>query len=225
LIENEALRWSMAAALAAATVYCGFRAGSKSPVVMRVNYGLHALMTAAMIAMLAHGWEWPLLPQILVFTLAAWWFAVQAAASWAEPGTRRGRPGRPGRRKCLYDALMMAAMAYMLAVMQLGATAAASGLQAPDVFAVQGTHHPAAAGASRVTLPAAPDWTSQATLVLAVAFAAACILWAARLVKSLGGGSAPSSSSSRGRALRSADMGSELVSATAMAAMFAALAA
>jgi Domain of unknown function (DUF5134) len=215
-------RWSLATALAAATIYCGFRAGSRSALVIRMNYGLHALMTAAMIAMLVHGGEWPLLPQILVFALAAWWFAVQAAATRAGTGTR---PGRPGRGKCLYDALMMAATAYMLAVMRLASPAASSGLQTPGVFAVQGAHHPGGAGALHVTFPATPDWTSQAAPVLAVAFAAACVLWAACLVKSLGGGSAPSSPPSRRRALRSADLGSELVGAGAMAAMFAALAA
>lgn len=222
MIANEALRWSLAAALAAATIYCGLRAGSKLRLVIRVNYCLHALMTAAMIAMLVHGWEGPPLPQILAFALGAWWFTVQAAASIAAPGTR---PGRPRRGKCFYDAMMMAAMAYMLAVAQFTATAASSGLQAPETFAFRGAHHPGGAGALRVTFPATPDWTSQAALVLAVAFAAACVLWAARLVKSLGDSSAPSSPLSRTRAFRSADLGSELVSAIAMASMFAALAA
>jgi hypothetical protein len=58
-----------------------------------VNYGLHALMTLSMIGMLFHGWEWLRLPQILAFTLAAWWFAVQAAATRALQGSGTAKQG------------------------------------------------------------------------------------------------------------------------------------
>jgi CHASE2 domain-containing sensor protein len=78
LIEDEVLRFCITAALSATTAYCAFRAGSKSPMVVRVNNALHTLMTLAMIAMLFPGWDWPLLPQLLAFALAAWWFTGHA---------------------------------------------------------------------------------------------------------------------------------------------------
>jgi hypothetical protein len=222
LIDNELFRWAMTAALSAATVYCAFRAGGRSPIPLRVNYGLHGLMTTAMTGMLLHGRDWPLLPQVLVFGLAAWWFAVQAAS----PQAKQGKPQqRQGRGKCLYDALSMTAMAYMLAAAQFAGTEKASGSPEPAALVVQGPHHAAEMAARPATLAAAHDWTSQATVVLAVVFAAACLLWAARLVDSLGAGALPPSAlQKRRRMLRLADLGNELVSASAMAVMFAVLA-
>jgi hypothetical protein len=115
--------------LSAATAYCAFQAGSKSPMVVRVNYALHALMTLAMIAMLFHGWDWPLLPQLLAFALAAWWFTVQASSTLAQHAIHRG--GHP-RGKSLHDAFVMAAMGVMLAAPQFAGTPPTSHRYAPS---------------------------------------------------------------------------------------------
>jgi hypothetical protein len=232
LIEDEVLRFGMTAALSAATVYCAFRAGSKSPMIVRVNYALHALMTLAMIGMLFHGWNWPLLPQLLAFALGTWWFTVQASSSRARPGIRRG--SQP-RSKSLYDALFMAAMVFMLATPEFAGTQSTPGSNAHGGSAAsvgQGTNHGAGAADGPVTLPATDDrtsaanWTGAVTSALAIVFAVACVLWAVRLVRSTGSGfPTPSAPFSRGRALRFADLGNEFVSAWAMAIMFAVLAA
>jgi hypothetical protein len=131
--------------LSAATAYCAFQAGSKSPMVVRVNYALHALMTLAMIAMLFHGWDWPLLPQLLAFALAAWWFTVQASSTLAQHAIHRG--GHP-RGKSLHDAFVMAAMGVMLAAPQFA-----------------GTHAADVAQVCPVALPTTNDWTGAASMI------------------------------------------------------------
>jgi len=50
LIEGEGLRFSITAALSAATACCASRAGSKSPMVVRVNCGRHVRVSGGMIA-------------------------------------------------------------------------------------------------------------------------------------------------------------------------------
>jgi hypothetical protein len=239
LIADEALRWAMTAVLLAATLYSGFRASRKSALAVRVDHGLHAVMMAAMILMLAPGVQWPVLPQILVFVLAAWWFLIQAAS--AQPA-RSGEPAFAGRGLPLYDALSMAAMAYMIVAMDLrgghGAGTEAAGIQG------QAEHH----GGATVALPmpaSGQEWSGQPATVFAVAFGLAGVFWAARVLRQLRLGSAvlPGSPApgfpdrrpppgllsvrrySAGRAPESGDALLGLIGAVSMAAMFTVLAA
>lgn len=85
-------------------------------VVLAVSHGLHVVMSADMIAM---AWPWwdhiPWLPQVLFFGLATVWFLVLWALSLKNTAitTTLGHP--PSHQ--FMHALMMAAMAWMVAVM------------------------------------------------------------------------------------------------------------
>lgn len=171
-------------------------------------------MMTAMVLMLVPGLQWPALPQVFVFGLAAWWFVLRAVSRSPAPGSgpnvpeqpglgrRGGQSGRPG---LLYHALTMAAMAFMPAAMDVRSA------HGPDAAGVlgQAAHH---GGASLAGLPL-PDqvWGSQAALVLAVAFGLAAAVWAVFLLRFHHG-------RDRGGTVL------ELVGAASMAVMFAALA-
>lgn len=149
-----------------------------------------------MVLMVVPGLQWPALPQILLFGLAAWWFVLRAVA-WrpapagmhapaASPG--RGRAERAGRGSLLYDALTMAAMAYMLVAMDLhgayGTLAVSDAAGIPD----QAPHHagPAVALSLPGALPVAEQgWVSQSAVVLALAFGLAGAVWCLLLFRRL----------------------------------------
>ena len=209
MIENGVLHWGLTALLLAASLYAAFRAGRKSPSDTRVGFGLHAAMMAAMVLMLAPGLRWPALPQLLFFGLAAWWFVLRAVSR--RPGHIRPA-GRATRAILLYHALTMAAMAYMLTTMDVhgGQGPEAAGVEAAGMG--QTAHHGGAALAG-LPLPGPNQaWSSQAALVLAVAFGLAAAVWAVFLLRSL-----------KGR--DPGDTVLELVSAASMSVMFSALAA
>ncbi|MHA7221974.1 DUF5134 domain-containing protein [Arthrobacter sp. RHLT1-20] len=218
MIADEALRWAMAALLLGAASYAAFRAGRNRAPAVRVDYGLHALMMTAMILMLFPGVSGPALPQILVFVLAAWWFVIRAAAlpPHGSEGVAGADPGHSGRGRHLYNALAMAATAYMLAAMDLSRAhgAEAGGAGAGGVPG-QTAHHIGAAG--WLPLPGSgQDWSSRPALILAVVFGAAGAAWAVHLLRGL----RPHALRGRGRG----DTILELVGAASMAVMFAALA-
>lgn len=229
MIENDLLRWGLAAPLLAASLYAAFRAGRTSPPAIRAGFGLHAAMMTAMVLMLVPGLQWPALPQVFVFGLAAWWFVLRAVSRrpgphWWPPEPVAGPPvperpghGRPdgqsGRGGLLYHALTMAAMAYMPAAMDVRSAHGpeAAGVEAAGILG-QAAHH---GGAPLAGLPMqGPNqvWVSQVALVLAVAFGLAAAVWAVFLLRSHTG---------RDRG----GTGLELVGAASMAVMFAALAA
>ena len=133
MIAGEALRWALLALLLAATLYSAWRGLAAARPAGRVDSALHALMTAAMALMLIPGGQWPVLPQVLLFALGAWWFILQAVRR--RTGSRDAWPPT-GQGKPLYDAAAMAAMAFMLAVKGLWvlpASAAVPPLQGPLV--------------------------------------------------------------------------------------------
>ena len=154
MIAGEALRWALLALLLAATLYSARQGMAAARPAGRVDSALHALMTAAMALMLVPAGQWPVLPQVLLFALGAWWFVVQAVRR-----RTRSRDDRPptGRGKPLYDAAAMIAMAFMLAakgLWVLPASAAAPPLQGRLVPVL---HH---GGSASVPLAVpAPDWT------------------------------------------------------------------
>jgi len=237
VIENGFLLWGLTASLLAASLYAAFRAGCESPPATRVGFGLHAAMMTAMVLMLIPGPRWPALPQILFFGLAAWWFVLRAVsrrpvpAGLPEPAARPAQGRRPGagRGTLLYNALTMAAMAYMLAAMDgqqghvvlAGSEAAAlpgegAAHHGGSVGVLAQAGHNGVASAPGLPLPGPyQSWGGQAALVLAVAFGLAAAVYAVQLLRRIrarnGGGGA--------------DTILELVGSASMSVMFAALAA
>lgn len=236
MIENDFLRWGLTAPLLAAALYAAFRAGRKSPPATRVGFGLHAAMMAAMVLMLTPGLRWAVLPQILFFGLAAWWFILRAVSrrpvAPAGPGPGRSRlPRRAGPGSLLYEALTMAAMAYMLAAMDVrGAHGALAEPGTAGVPGSAGHHGGAAAGLSLpVPLPdSLPGWSHQPALVMAVAFGAAGAVWGALLFRRLradgGQWSRTFAGSGSGSHTGCGEAFLQLVAAAMMAVMFAGLA-
>ncbi|MCB5294777.1 DUF5134 domain-containing protein [Arthrobacter sp. SO3] len=231
MIGNDLLRSGLTALLLAALLYAAFRAGRESAAATRIGFGLHAAMMAAMVLMLTPGLRWAALPQILFFGLAAWWFILRTVSR--HPGALAGRPvpaagpgtgrrgGHASRGLLFYNALTMAAMAYMPASMDLrsGHVPEAPGIQAADIQGAgslgQAGHH-GGAPAPGLPLPGPDqDWSSQTALVLAVAFGLAAAVWSVQLLRRLG--------SHHGG--RRADTILDVVGAASMAVMFAALAA
>ena len=215
MIENGVLSWGLTALLLAASLYAASRACRKSAPATRAGFGLHAAMMTAMVLMLAPGFRWPALPQILFFGLAAWWFVLRAVSGLpvAVAGSGHRRPEGPvGPGSLLYNGLTMAAMAYMLAAMDVhGGQGALAG---PDVAGLPGqtSHHGSAAA---LPLPVAlPGWNGLPVLVLAVAFGVSAVLWAFLLLRWIH----PHTRRDNGNAFL------ELVSAAAMSVMFSGLA-
>lgn len=202
MITNEALRWTLAALLLTAAGYAAVRAARHPARAGRVDFGLHALMMIAMVNMLAPGSQWPVLPQLLLFVLAAWWFVVRAASV---------RPARAGRRAPLYDALTMAAAAYMLTAMDFNTAHGPVAARSPAGPA----HHGGATAAGFPPSGPGFDWPNQPALILAVLFGIAAVLWAVPVFRGL---------RSRPPA-EGADAALHLIGAASMALMFAALAA
>ena len=96
MIANDILRWGLTALLLAASLYAAVRAGRTSPPATRAGYGLHAAMMTAMVLMPVPGPQWPALPQILFFGLAAWWFALRAVSRRPVPAGLHAPAAGPG---------------------------------------------------------------------------------------------------------------------------------
>ncbi|MCX6500612.1 MAG: DUF5134 domain-containing protein [Arthrobacter sp.] len=215
MVGNEAFRWAASAVLLAAALAAVCAAVGPSPSsapAFRIDHGLHALMLTAMALMLHPAWAGPVLPQVLFFVLAAWWFVLRAlsrrpASGPASAPADRRRTGDTGRGAMMYHALTMAAMAYMLLA---GATSSAH----PASAAVVAPHHGAGAPVAGL-LPEPAAGADLVPLLLAVMFGLAAILWGVRLIRQLHSG-APRSGGSAFQ---------DLAGAAVMAVMFASLAA
>jgi hypothetical protein len=226
VIENGFLLWGLTAPLLAASLYAAFRASRESPPATRVGFGLHAAMMTAMVLMLNPGLRWPAFPQILFFGLAAWWFVLRAVTRRPVPAGMHAPAARPaqGRRSgavrgtLLYNALSMAAMAYMLVAMDLhGAYGALADPEAAGIPDQTAHHGGPAVGLSLPNAVAVSEqgWERQSAVVLALAFGLAGAVWCLLLLRRLGTPGRP----------RSGEAVLELVGAASMAVMFAALAA
>ena len=66
--------------LAAGTIFCLTKAMRGRTWLPRWNYGIHALMALGMLGMVWHGVDLPLLPQLLLFGVASFWFLLQAVS-------------------------------------------------------------------------------------------------------------------------------------------------
>lgn len=122
MIAATGLRWILTTLFTVTTAFSLYRAirpgpaPAESTLPARLNLALHAVMGAAMLAML---WPWgttlPVVPQVVLFALAAAWFLLAAVLP---TGTLRVSVGggHPRLHSTLH-AVMMGATAWMLAVM------------------------------------------------------------------------------------------------------------
>lgn len=120
MIAASGLRWILTLVFALTAAH-GILRGTKPGVGVpeRVDHALHAVMGLSMIAMV---WPWgmdvPALPQVVVFAAGAVWF-VSSAPFRADGGSRPRK-----LLGALFHALMMAAMAWMVSVMDSGGMSA-----------------------------------------------------------------------------------------------------
>lgn len=159
--------------LMAGTAFCLAKASKGSSWVIRLNHLLHALMALGMLGMIWHNVDLPLLPQLLLFGVASFWFLLQAVSRHE---FALGCHGGAKRLACLYHAAMLAAMVFMLAILHPAVPSErATYLGLPSHHASQ-NHH-----ALTVTVPSVRDvsplWTQSVTQVLALFFAAAVLAW------------------------------------------------
>jgi hypothetical protein len=138
-----------------------------------VTHLLHLAMSAAMILMVWQvGLDLPAMGPTLFFLLAGVWFACLAVRVW--PQSRE-------RLKTCYYAAMMAAMAWMYALMGAGLAG----------HTTHSHHHASASadiGASSMRMPAhemsplAPElsWITAANWIAALGFAAVALYWSCR---------------------------------------------
>ncbi|MFJ4006124.1 DUF5134 domain-containing protein [Streptomyces sp. NPDC090023] len=124
MINAIGLRCLLTAMFALPTVYALWLTTTPGRALSdRVGHALHAVMGVAMVAMV---WPWgmqlPVGPQVVVFAAGALWFAVAALVRSAGPGGRAAR-----LLGAVPHIVMMAAMAWMAAVMDGSAMADGSG--------------------------------------------------------------------------------------------------
>lgn len=159
--------------LGAGTIFCLTRAFRRNAVTERVNYAAHALMALGMLGMIWHDIPRPLLPQLLLFALASFWFLLQGVANQATWATCRNRAERI---RCFYHAGMFVGMVWMLIVMN-------------HPVPMQGTNtatttHPGhtMGQAADILSPTAmknPLWVQPTALFLVAAFVIAALVWLA----------------------------------------------
>lgn len=215
MINNDLLRLLLAVALLASAVYNGYRMVRSALAVARVNFGLHALMSAAMMVIAGGGPQFPVLPQVTIFALATWWFAIQASA---HRQSRFGGMSRNSRVRCYYHGLMMAATAYMAIAMHPQDSSAMAGHSAAMTMALQ-PHHLMGGQVQQLVMPAMPDLTSHLAMAFFLVFAAALALWLGLLVRSFRTHSEELLPGPRPIHHR-AEVGFEVVGAAIMAIMF-----
>ncbi|MCZ4521744.1 DUF5134 domain-containing protein [Rhodococcus ruber] len=184
MIADTPLRWATTALFVFAAGYCLYRITCAARWTVRIDHGFHLVMCVAMIAM---AWPWglgvPPIPQGVLFTAAAVWFAISAARTVPSSVGVDEHPHGPLMGS--YHAFMMAAMVWMVAVMAgwLPGTAAHDHTAdaSPDDMAGMGTHtHTPDMDMSTHSHTAAmsgPEWISTISLTLTAAFAVAAILW------------------------------------------------
>lgn len=159
--------------LAAGTVFHLTKALQGSSWVAQLNSVLHATMALGMLGMVWPNVNLPLLPQLLLFGTASFWFFLQAVSrrEFALVGHSRA-----GRLNCLYHTGMLAAMVFMLALPHSAGPSEHTTLHVPA--SGHASHN---GGALTVAAPSVPDLSAllpqTTTQVLTVLFAAAALVW------------------------------------------------
>jgi hypothetical protein len=148
----------------------------------RISNLLHLLMSGAMVAM-PWAWNVPALPQVVVFSAGAFWYAGAALfrpSSDALLGVGHGAHGRVAG--LWYHAGMMLAMVWM-AVAMIPATASADGGMG-GMSGMAGMSHAGAAGtAATGDVP----WALAVSIALGACFAGATVWLAGLLVREAAG--------------------------------------
>lgn len=147
----------------------------------RVSNLLHLLMSAAMVAM---PWPWaaPALPQVVVFTAGAFWYAgVALFRPAADAGLGVGHGAHGGVPALWYHAAMLLAMVWMAVAMTPGTPSVDAGMSG-----MAGMAHGAAAQDAAVTGWA--PWALALSIALGTAFAGAAVVLLGRLVREAAGG-------------------------------------
>jgi hypothetical protein len=143
----------------------------------RVSNLLHLLMSGVMVGM-PSSWQVPALPQVVVFSAGAFWYAGAALfrpSSDARLGLGHGAHGRVAG--LWYHAGMMLAMVWT-AVAMIPATASA------DAGGMLGMGHAASAGAA---LTGGVPWALAVSIALGACFAGATVWLAALLIREAAG--------------------------------------
>ncbi|TDF82666.1 DUF5134 domain-containing protein [Arthrobacter terricola] len=196
VFEIPAVSWALTAVLSAAGAYHLYLAARARKVTDRINEVLHALMHAAMAAMIWNLAPAALLAQIGVLAAAALWFTLQAIA---RPEYKLLCTGTQGRITCAYHAATMAAAAFMLTIMNTtsagntatGNTGAGNMPQMNmggmvDMGSMPMNHHtttPAAATSTANPLTALFAHQSAPALILAILFGTAAITFTTLLLR------------------------------------------
>jgi hypothetical protein len=159
--------------LVGGALYCSMEAVRARKWVVRLNYSIHTLMALGMLGMVWHHIQLPLFPQLLLFSIASFWFLLQAVSRHE---FRLGCHDRSERLSCLYHAAMLAAMVFMLTLPHSAVP------QQHLIVAVQDTGHVSHTGHVLTAAPAPLHeanalWTQPTTQVLAVLFATAVLVW------------------------------------------------
>lgn len=210
--------------LAAGAVFCLTRVIREPSWVVRLNFSVHTLMALGMLGMVWHNVNVPLLPQLLLFCFASFWFVLQTVA---HPKSNLGCHTRSGRLSCLYHAAMLAAMVFMLAVPHSAIH------QGQSTATVEYRGHGSHGGHGESDVVASPPgiefsalWIQPTVQVLAVLFAVAVLAWILpmyRLVTEGRGGKAPTVSRSSWHHRLVLERTNEAGSAMVMSLMFAAI--
>lgn len=153
-------------------VWSSFQALQRTTATHRINHIAHALMDLVMLGMVWHWIELPLLPLVFLFGMASFWFFLQVVA---HPRVKFSCRSGAERVRCGYHAAASVSMILMLVMMALPADRATTSI------AMDSHHHGAIAdeSAAEMTQSAAGAMMfEEAALPLAVAFAAAALLWA-----------------------------------------------
>ncbi|MBB4684144.1 DUF5134 domain-containing protein [Amycolatopsis jiangsuensis] len=168
MITDLGLRWILTLLFAAAAAFCLYRCARRTRFSGRVSEGLHALMCAGMVTM-----AWPAtmdfarLPQIVLFTAAAVWFAVTT--------------GGHGWFARTHHTLMMAGMAWMVFAMPL-AMAGMTGMTGMTGPMTGGEHAGMDMGSGMTMTGHAPGHVVVVAVALTVFFVAAGLVWLSRAI-------------------------------------------
>ncbi|TDS80484.1 DUF5134 domain-containing protein [Amnibacterium kyonggiense] len=147
----------------------------------RISNLLHLLMSAAM-AVMPYSWAAPALPQVVVFSAGAFWYAGAALfrpAADAGLGVGHGAHGRVAG--LWYHAGMLLAMVWMAVAM----IPASAGDDAAGMAGMSGMGHAHAAGAGGLTGDA--PWALAISIALGALFAGAAVWLAGLLIREAAG--------------------------------------
>ena len=173
-----ALTWTLTAVLLLGGSYNLLQAVRARHLTDRVNNTLHALMNTLMTVMLWNLAPSTILAQIAILAAAALWFTLQAVA---RPEFKLLCAGSPGRLKCAYHALTMAAAATMIALMTTHTP-----VNGPAQATATPTHHHAMATAptsAPETATVAAALTNTPAILLTLVFAAAAATFLTLLLR------------------------------------------